>query len=163
MSNYFLNDSFNFIAIYSANQQSNGSGNDTTLSSSAAALVNSFININSVINGGGSGNDSASKSYFSSAVIVDDNFTITGLPNSTTTTTDLLPLTNDFNGKISLSTVIPLTIVYLVIFISGVLGNVITCIVISKNKSMHTATNYYLFSLAISDLLVLIAGKCNLT
>lgn len=162
MSNYFLNDSFNFIAIYSANQQSNGSGNDTTLSSSAAALVNSFININSVINGVG-GNDSSSKSYFSSAVIVDDNFTITGLPNSTTTTTDLLPLTNDFNGKISLSTVIPLTIVYLVIFISGVLGNVITCIVISKNKSMHTATNYYLFSLAISDLLVLIAGKFNLT
>ena len=54
---------------------------------------------------------------------------------------------------------IPLTILYLVIFISGVAGNVAVCLVIVKNKSMHTATNYYLFSLAISDLMILIFGK----
>uniref|UniRef100_A0A336MQM9 CSON002637 protein n=1 Tax=Culicoides sonorensis TaxID=179676 RepID=A0A336MQM9_CULSO len=62
------------------------------------------------------------------------------------------------NGSIALLTVIPITVIYVIIFISGVLGNVITCVVISRNRSMHTATNYYLFSLAISDLLVLIAG-----
>lgn len=39
---------------------------------------------------------------------------------------------------------IALTIVYAFIFVSGILGNVITCVVISQNKSMHTATNYYL-------------------
>lgn len=54
--------------------------------------------------------------------------------------------------------VLPITILYAIIFITGVVGNVSTCIVISRNKSMHTATNYYLFSLAISDLLLLISG-----
>lgn len=58
----------------------------------------------------------------------------------------------------SLYVVIPLTISYLMIFITGTLGNVSTCIVISKNKTMHTATNFYLFSLAISDLLLLMMG-----
>ena len=58
---------------------------------------------------------------------------------------------------------IPLTILYLVIFISGVAGNVAVCLVIVKNKSMHTATNYYLFSLAISDLMILIFGKWQTT
>nr|XP_029709614.1 pyrokinin-1 receptor-like [Aedes albopictus] len=55
--------------------------------------------------------------------------------------------------------VIPISIIYSTIFVIGVLGNVITCFVISKNKSMHTATNYYLFSLAISDLLLLLTGN----
>lgn len=59
----------------------------------------------------------------------------------------------------SLWIVIPISIIYSTIFVIGVLGNVITCIVISKNKSMHTATNYYLFSLAISDLLLLLTGN----
>ena len=52
-----------------------------------------------------------------------------------------------------------LTIVYCVIFVSGVIGNVSTCIVITRHGYMHTATNYYLFSLAISDVLTLILGE----
>lgn len=58
----------------------------------------------------------------------------------------------------SLYIVVPITIVYTIIFITGLIGNIFTCIVIVRNKSMHTATNYYLFSLAISDLLLLISG-----
>ncbi|XP_037944024.1 pyrokinin-1 receptor [Teleopsis dalmanni] len=58
----------------------------------------------------------------------------------------------------SLKIVIPVTIIYTLIFITGVIGNIGTCIVIKKNRSMHTATNYYLFSLAISDFLLLISG-----
>ncbi|GLG99295.1 Pyrokinin-1 receptor [Gryllus bimaculatus] len=54
--------------------------------------------------------------------------------------------------------VIPITVLYSVIFFTGVVGNVVTCIVISRNKHMHTATNYYLFSLAVSDLLLLVSG-----
>lgn len=54
--------------------------------------------------------------------------------------------------------VIPMTCVYAVILVSGVVGNISTCVVIARNKHMHTATNYYLFSLAISDLLLLLAG-----
>lgn len=58
-----------------------------------------------------------------------------------------------------LSVILPITICYILIFIAGVLGNVITCIVIAKNKTMHTATNYYLFNLAVSDFLVLVFGE----
>ena len=54
--------------------------------------------------------------------------------------------------------VLPITIIYLSLLFTGTIGNVSTCIVIARNKSMHTATNYYLFSLAISDLLLLISG-----
>jgi hypothetical protein len=48
------------------------------------------------------------------------------------------------------------------IFITGVIGNIAVCLVIVKNKSMHTATNYYLFSLAISDLMILVLGESAL-
>lgn len=58
----------------------------------------------------------------------------------------------------SLYVVIPVTIIYAAIFLTGIIGNVSTCIVIARNKSMHTATNYYLFSLAVSDLLLLVSG-----
>ncbi|XP_053659382.1 pyrokinin-1 receptor-like [Anopheles marshallii] len=63
-----------------------------------------------------------------------------------------------FEIRDALWIVIPISIIYSTIFVIGMLGNIITCIVISRNKSMHTATNYYLFSLAISDLLLLITG-----
>lgn len=54
--------------------------------------------------------------------------------------------------------VLPITVIYVVIFFTGVIGNISTCVVIARNKSMHTATNYYLFSLAVSDLLLLVSG-----
>ncbi|KAJ8875890.1 hypothetical protein PR048_023797 [Dryococelus australis] len=58
----------------------------------------------------------------------------------------------------SLLIVVPITILYTVIFFTGVVGNFVTCVVIARNKHMHTATNYYLFSLAVSDLLLLVSG-----
>ncbi|KAH3835820.1 hypothetical protein DPMN_109186, partial [Dreissena polymorpha] len=51
-----------------------------------------------------------------------------------------------------------LTFAYTIIFITGITGNVCTCIVIVRNAYMHTATNYYLFSLAMSDMLTLLFG-----
>uniref|UniRef100_T1JJP1 G-protein coupled receptors family 1 profile domain-containing protein n=1 Tax=Strigamia maritima TaxID=126957 RepID=T1JJP1_STRMM len=57
--------------------------------------------------------------------------------------------------------VIPLTVVYVIIFISGFIGNVIVCLVIARQPSMQTATNYYLFSLAVSDMLLLLFGLPN--
>ncbi|XP_022654818.1 pyrokinin-1 receptor-like [Varroa jacobsoni] len=56
---------------------------------------------------------------------------------------------------------ITMTIFYSVIFITGVFGNICTCLVIALNRYMHTATNYYLFSLSISDLLLLLLGLPN--
>ncbi|XP_043925852.1 neuromedin-U receptor 2-like [Protopterus annectens] len=53
---------------------------------------------------------------------------------------------------------LPMSLIYAVIFVVGVTGNLLVCIVIVKHRNMKTPTNYYLFSLAISDLLVLIFG-----
>lgn len=58
----------------------------------------------------------------------------------------------------SLYIVIPMTLIYSLIFIVGLIGNISTCIVITRTKILHTATNYYLFSLSISDLLLLLSG-----
>ena len=59
----------------------------------------------------------------------------------------------------SMPETIILTIVYSLIFVTGVVGNVCTCIIVAKNTYMQTATNYYLVSLACSDVLTLILGK----
>ncbi|XP_061730013.1 5-hydroxytryptamine receptor-like isoform X2 [Cydia pomonella] len=40
------------------------------------------------------------------------------------------------------------------IFTISLVGNLLTCVIIYYDKSMHTATNYYLFNLAVSDLIV---------
>uniref|UniRef100_A0A4W5QFV1 Neuromedin U receptor 1 n=1 Tax=Hucho hucho TaxID=62062 RepID=A0A4W5QFV1_9TELE len=53
---------------------------------------------------------------------------------------------------------LPVCITFLIIFAVGVLGNALTCAVIVHYKVMRTPTNYYLFSLAVSDLLVLLLG-----
>lgn len=52
-----------------------------------------------------------------------------------------------------------MTVIYSLIFVSGLVGNLSTCIVIVQNPHMHTATNYYLFNLAVSDLLTLVFGR----
>lgn len=61
--------------------------------------------------------------------------------------------------RLQLSVLLPITIVYVGIFVTGVLGNIAVCVVIVNNTSLHTATNYYLFSLAVSDLTLLLLGK----
>lgn len=58
-----------------------------------------------------------------------------------------------------LETAIPLTVINVLIFISGLLGNIAVCVVIIKHRTLHTATNYYLFNLAVSDLTLLIFGR----
>jgi len=52
-----------------------------------------------------------------------------------------------------------LTIVYCAIFTTGVVGNVCTGVVVWRRAYMHTPTNLYLCSLAISDLLTLLLGE----
>ncbi|XP_072282813.1 neuromedin-U receptor 1-like [Pyxicephalus adspersus] len=53
---------------------------------------------------------------------------------------------------------LPVSLTYLIIFLTGVAGNLLTCTVIAKHHKMRTPTNLYLFSLAVSDLLVLVFG-----
>lgn len=61
--------------------------------------------------------------------------------------------------RLPLTEIVPISVVLLVIFLTGVIGNVCVCVVIVKHPGLHTATNYYLFSLAVSDLLLLLFGK----
>lgn len=55
--------------------------------------------------------------------------------------------------------VVVLTVVYMIVYMSGVLGNSLTFLVIYKNPYMRTVTNCYLMSLALSDLLTISVGK----
>ncbi|XP_044749380.1 neuropeptides capa receptor-like [Coccinella septempunctata] len=60
-----------------------------------------------------------------------------------------------------LNTAVPLTVINGLIFITGITGNVGVCIVIRKNSMLHTATHYFLFNLAVADLILLIFGLPN--
>ena len=61
--------------------------------------------------------------------------------------------------RLPLENLIPLTIVNTVMFITGIFGNLSVCCVILRIPSMRSATNYYLFSLAVADLSILLLGK----
>ena len=73
-------------------------------------------------------------------------------------TVPIAHLHTDRHKRDPLYIAVPLTFLYSFLLITGIVGNVITCVVILRNKYLHTATNYYLFSLAVSDLLLLIFG-----
>ncbi|XP_023320679.1 neuropeptides capa receptor [Eurytemora carolleeae] len=53
---------------------------------------------------------------------------------------------------------LPVTVFYVIIFLTGLVGNISVCIVVGRNLSLHTAMNYYLLCLAISDLFIIILG-----
>lgn len=61
--------------------------------------------------------------------------------------------------RLSLYVILPLTAVNFVIGVTGFVGNIIVCIVILRHPSLHTTTNYYLFNLAVSDMMLLLFGK----
>ncbi|XP_026710725.1 neuromedin-U receptor 1 [Athene cunicularia] len=67
-------------------------------------------------------------------------------------------LRNKYLGPRRSSFFVPICVIYLLIFVVGAVGNTLTCIVILRHRFMRTPTNYYLFSLAVSDLLVLLLG-----
>lgn len=86
---------------------------------------------------------------------------IDGYGNDTAQTLDEYLLSVRGPKHLPLNIILPLTVVYVMIFVTGVLGNIAVCVVIIRNMSLHNATNYYLFSLAVSDLTLLLLGKCS--
>lgn len=92
-----------------------------------------------------------------------DTFWLEAMSSTSSSSSSSIPNTTSLEMMLgpvrdSYPTVILMTIVYVLILLTGVTGNVITCLVIAKKRYMHTATNYYLFSLAVSDLLLLVLG-----
>lgn len=59
----------------------------------------------------------------------------------------------------TLSESVVLTVVYCLIFLSGIFGNFCTGLVVLKRKYMRTSTNLYLCNLAVSDILTLLFGE----
>lgn len=45
---------------------------------------------------------------------------------------------------------------YVIIFIVGVIGNTLVCLVVCRQRKMKNVTNYFIFNLAVSDLSVLL-------
>ena len=90
--------------------------------------------------------------------MIDEVVNLTGNVSWNTSMEELLLLKLGPRSKDIVSAAV-LTIVYSLIFLSGSTGNICTCIVIVRNHCMQTTTNYYLFSLAVSDLLLLFFGE----
>ena len=57
------------------------------------------------------------------------------------------------------SVAVGMTIFYGSLFLLGVPGNFLTCLIIFMNSYMRAAPNYYLFNLAVADILTLSIGK----
>ena len=51
------------------------------------------------------------------------------------------------------------TIFYLLIFVSGIVDNLSVCLVILRSRQLHSAMNYYLVSLAVADLTIIVLGQ----
>jgi neuromedin U receptor 1 len=90
--------------------------------------------------------------------MIADNLTANETLPTVVIDSDELYLVSENDNRDSLYLVIPITLIYAIIFITGCIGNISTCIVIARNKSMYSATNYYLFSLAVSDFILLCSG-----
>ncbi|KAF7642303.1 hypothetical protein LDENG_00260620 [Lucifuga dentata] len=89
------------------------------------------------------------------------------VPNATMLLNTTGNNTNDHSSEVNLFDILgpkrspfflPVTSAYLLIFLTGLSGNLLTCAVIAKHKKMRNPTNLYLVSLAASDLLVLLLG-----
>ena len=49
-----------------------------------------------------------------------------------------------------------LIVMHILVFITGLIGNLLVCVAVYRNRSMRTVVNYFLVNLAVADFLVLI-------
>ena len=64
--------------------------------------------------------------------------------------------------RMNLHSAIPMSIYFVLIFIIGVSGNILSCLIILTNGYMRIPQNFFLVSLSIIDLINLTFGKLNL-
>lgn len=48
-----------------------------------------------------------------------------------------------------------LILLYIIVFLVGIIGNLLFCYVVWKNKMLKSVTNFFLVNLAVSDLMVI--------
>lgn len=70
----------------------------------------------------------------------------------------LMKINGTIPGYMTQLEIITTSLIHFTILIFGIFLNLITCIVIAKNPAMRNVTNYYLFSLSVSDILFVIIG-----
>lgn len=56
-----------------------------------------------------------------------------------------------------------MTIFYVIVFISGLVGNIFVILVITRSRGLHCAMNFYLLSLALADILIIVLGTSSNT
>ncbi|XP_035671241.1 neuropeptide FF receptor 2-like [Branchiostoma floridae] len=56
--------------------------------------------------------------------------------------------------KHDLGVTVVIVLGYVLVFVMCVAGNVLVCAIIAKNRNLHTVTNFFIFNLALADLLV---------
>ena len=61
--------------------------------------------------------------------------------------------------KFDQDTALPMTVFYAILFFAGVPGNLLTCFIILLNSYMRAPPNFFLFNLAIVDIITLTIGK----
>ena len=88
--------------------------------------------------------DNSTFSYTSSSPLSESYFNVSGLGNNVSQTFGLpralvYPTSYRIVG----------TLLFLIIFALGFIGNIIICVVVKQSRSLHTPTYYYLVSLRI--------------
>ena len=128
---------------------------------STESLFINVDNLNGIMANSTSGNlNNISDAIFQLTTYTNNVSHVSNVTDVLLTEEELLLMKLGAKSQDTLSAVILLTI-YGLIFVSGTIGNICTCVVIARNSYMQTTTNYYLFSLAISDVIILFLGKFN--
>lgn len=93
-------------------------------------------------------------------VLLDANTSvITSTGTSITATSNGTEMAVDGSGDIMQKTAslqIIFCIFYAIVFVLGIVGNVLVCYVVFRNRAMQTVTNYFITNLALSDILLCI-------
>lgn len=85
------------------------------------------------------------------------NFIDSNISEEHNFTANILPTHVSYENPISNKAVQAIfCVIYTIIFVLGLLGNVLVCFVVIRNKAMQTVTNLFISNLALSDILLCI-------
>lgn len=95
---------------------------------------------------------------------VHEHASLCDIGNSTNITADPWRFIECLQGPqmLDFEIAIIITVINVFVLITGLIGNILVCIVIVKHPSLNSPTDYFLLNLALSDLLLLIFGKSNI-